>query len=383
MGNIHTELINDILSYASFIAFFIVLFRSDHTRKNENILLAGVCGLTGIGYLWCGCNYPVGGYRLSAVLWLAVPAIWFCCRTAAYHDGRLWFTLLSLGAIESAARVLSGAAVVLAKGGAVMGLLINCLFLLGLGLFFHKMQKEYREIMEVEEVNWTYMAVCAAWTFFIFTALGVIQIPGGGADGLFLAAVFVVTAFLWYRTLLKNVCFQGEYSYKLKLLEQLKQYEQMAYMDELTGLLNRRALDEELKRLEIRKSPFTYLVFDINDLKEVNDTYGHMLGDDFIRRAAEVLREQGREAIGVYRTGGDEFVLLFAGCGGSRERVNLEEIRAACDGFFKCGSKYYGMAVGFGEMEDYDRDSVDKVMGRSDQEMYRNKSRMKCAKTEK
>lgn len=86
--------------------------------------------------------------------------------------------------------------------------------------------------------------------------------------------------------------------------------EQMAYMDELTGLGNRRACEEKLSKLE-EKSSYAIISFDLNFLKKANDTYGHEKGDELIKSFADVLRE----VYGLYgvvtRTGGDEFVVIM------------------------------------------------------------------------
>jgi diguanylate cyclase (GGDEF)-like protein len=92
---------------------------------------------------------------------------------------------------------------------------------------------------------------------------------------------------------------------------------QMASMDELTLLSNRRgfkmlaqhALDA-CARLE---KPATLLFFDLNDFKQINDLYGHAEGDSALKNFADVLRIAFRESDVVGRLGGDEFVALLTG----------------------------------------------------------------------
>ncbi|MDC7290342.1 GGDEF domain-containing protein [Blautia schinkii] len=379
MGDVRIELVNDILSYISFLACFIMIFPSAHTEKKNYIQVVILSGAVGAGYLWLGGNYPVRGYRLAAVPCLAVLGILSCFRNAVYRGGRLWFTVLSIGAAETAVRFFTESAVVLMKGKAPLKICLNFLLLLVIGIFFHKIREKYRDILEVDGVNWSGLTLRVGFIFFIFCMLGMIQVWDYGPGGLILAAGLAAIVLMWYCTLLENVWFEGELSRSNAMADELKEFKRIAYIDELTGLKNRRALDEDLERLKTEKSPFTYIVFDINDLKEVNDTYGHMMGDAFICRAAEVLREAGSGSIGIYRTGGDEFVLLFSGCTEDTERLYRETMLQMSSGFFRCGSKVYGMAAGFGKMNDYVNDSVDTVMRRSDMEMYRNKSKMKNA----
>jgi diguanylate cyclase (GGDEF)-like protein len=88
-----------------------------------------------------------------------------------------------------------------------------------------------------------------------------------------------------------------------------------ARRDPLTGLGNRRALEEDLALLEARVSRYghTYGValLDIDYFKSYNDTYGHQAGDDVLRAVATELRDQARSGDALYRYGGEEFLCIF------------------------------------------------------------------------
>ncbi|MGP3779193.1 diguanylate cyclase domain-containing protein [Halanaerobium saccharolyticum] len=82
--------------------------------------------------------------------------------------------------------------------------------------------------------------------------------------------------------------------------------------DELTGLYNRRYFNEELKRLHnSRKYPISIIVGDMNRLKDINDNYGHSMGDRYIKRAAEAIKSSVRTEDVVARIGGDEFAIIL------------------------------------------------------------------------
>lgn len=87
--------------------------------------------------------------------------------------------------------------------------------------------------------------------------------------------------------------------------------EARALTDTLTGLSNRRALDEAMVRILDRGRPFALLHLDLDFFKAVNDTHGHAAGDHVLVAAAEVLRGMTREGDMIARVGGDEFVLLL------------------------------------------------------------------------
>jgi diguanylate cyclase (GGDEF)-like protein len=91
----------------------------------------------------------------------------------------------------------------------------------------------------------------------------------------------------------------------------------LAYLDPLTGLGNRRALDERLERAVERGGPVAIAFCDLDGLKQINDTLGHDAGDHAIRRAADALASAGAAFPGadVCRVGGDEFCIVLEGHG--------------------------------------------------------------------
>lgn len=95
-----------------------------------------------------------------------------------------------------------------------------------------------------------------------------------------------------------------------------KRLEMLANHDPLTGLLNRLNLEKELDALiahfEHNRAPFAVLLFDIDWFKDVNDTYGHDVGDTVLQNIAALLKENFRESDKLYRTGGEEFVALLS-----------------------------------------------------------------------
>lgn len=88
--------------------------------------------------------------------------------------------------------------------------------------------------------------------------------------------------------------------------------------DPMTGLPNRRAFDDHLQRLvaaaDRSAQPLSLLLIDVDRFKEVNDSRGHMVGDQVLRAVAGALRASGREADIVARIGGDEFAVLLPSC---------------------------------------------------------------------
>jgi diguanylate cyclase (GGDEF)-like protein len=93
--------------------------------------------------------------------------------------------------------------------------------------------------------------------------------------------------------------------------------ERQALLDSLTGLANRRSIEEalrsELARAARFGTPAALVLADIDDFKRVNDHHGHAVGDEVLREFADALRETLRESDTAGRWGGEEFALILAG----------------------------------------------------------------------
>ena len=104
-------------------------------------------------------------------------------------------------------------------------------------------------------------------------------------------------------------------SQRLRLRMGEEEAQRLARVDGLTGLGNRRALDEaldsEVARSERSGSPLSLAIVDMDGLKDINDRHGHLEGDDCLRQVAVTIRDTVRAADRCYRWAGDEFVVLL------------------------------------------------------------------------
>jgi len=113
-----------------------------------------------------------------------------------------------------------------------------------------------------------------------------------------------------------------------------RRLQEYSLRDGLTNVHNRRYLDEALPRAVAiamqRGDALSLLLIDIDHFKRINDTHGHLAGDDCLRDVADVLRQQVREADDfVARYGGEEFVVLLPGAGVETARQRAEALRKA------------------------------------------------------
>jgi diguanylate cyclase (GGDEF)-like protein len=151
----------------------------------------------------------------------------------------------------------------------------------------------------------------------------------------------------------------------------------LSLIDELTGLHNRRGfvtLAEQRLKLAARQGLHSSLVFvDLDDLKHINDTFGHREGDRALQRVAEAFRECFRESDVVARIGGDEFCALLSDAPQSGEVILHRRLSRAL-GIREGGpGRGYRVTVSVGIVEVRGAYDLERQLARADARMYQEK----------
>jgi diguanylate cyclase (GGDEF)-like protein/PAS domain S-box-containing protein len=146
------------------------------------------------------------------------------------------------------------------------------------------------------------------------------------------------------------------------LLERLAR---MARTDELTGLPNRRAWDEEmvreLARARRQETPLTVAMVDLDFFKAYNDAHGHQAGDRLLKEAAGAWRAVLRETDLLARYGGEEFAIALPGCGLDEAERLVERLRAVTPRGESCSAGLAGWSR---------KETVEALLGRADEALY-------------
>lgn len=158
-----------------------------------------------------------------------------------------------------------------------------------------------------------------------------------------------------------------------------EQVRRMALFDELTGLANRRLLQETLEDLiERRKTPKIAVIFlDLNRFSMINDTLGHAAGDEILKETGKRLKqwEEQSHALLAARFGGDEFVLVCTGENMHQLRDELRNIRALIAEPYYLGQEEYRLSSSMGvALYPQDGATSGELIRHADMAMYRAKS---------
>jgi diguanylate cyclase (GGDEF)-like protein/putative nucleotidyltransferase with HDIG domain len=198
-------------------------------------------------------------------------------------------------------------------------------------------------------------------------------------------AVYHVNASFYrddHRRLLDRVCEQAAAVIHNSMV--FEQTHEASLTDPLTGLPNTRFmfmhLTRELARAERLESEVSLLVMDLNDFKEINDTYGHQTGDRALRDVAQVLRTTIRPYDICVRYAGDEFIVVLAGCGADEAEYKRQELQQAVEHllFEARPGLPLSLSISAGAaVFPQDGDSYDALLATADSRMYADKASRK------
>ncbi|SNR87198.1 sensor domain-containing diguanylate cyclase [Desulfurobacterium atlanticum] len=161
-----------------------------------------------------------------------------------------------------------------------------------------------------------------------------------------------------------------------ELEEKNRKIKILAETDSLTGLYNRRKiferLEEEIARCERYGNPLSVIIFDIDFFKKVNDTYGHLIGDKVLKEIAKILKSNTRKPDIAGRYGGEEFIIILPHTDTEGAIKLAEKIRKLIENHnFGIGRK---ITISAGVTSYIPRDTVDSLISRADQALYKAKA---------
>ena len=146
----------------------------------------------------------------------------------------------------------------------------------------------------------------------------------------------------------------------------------LSYHDYLTGLFNRRFYEEVLIKLDTEENyPLTLVMADVNGLKMINDSFGHAVGDELLRKASNVIKSGCRENDVIARLGGDEFVIILTKTDAETAALIIKRLEVLATREKIRGLK---LSIAFGSRtKTIKEENIQQVLKNAEDDMYRHK----------
>ena len=142
--------------------------------------------------------------------------------------------------------------------------------------------------------------------------------------------------------------------------------------DNMTGLYNRRFFEGEIKRLDHEKNfPLTLAMADVNGLKIINDSFGHLVGDQLLKDVAGAMEQGFRESDVIARIGGDEFAIILAKTDGKEAEELVHRVKRKLSVLSE-GSIFHSVSFGFETKKTMGAD-IHELFAQAENDMYRQK----------
>ena len=238
------------------------------------------------------------------------------------------------------------------------------LFLLFSPILIKFFIQRFRVILEHEERRTKVLINSLFSSIFLIVVIQRSYLAYDNSTMYFGISIIVVIMFLLITELL----------YKFKLTsKRVSDLCEIAYTDKLTGVSNRRSLFIDTGKLINDKLPFTLVFFDLDNLKYINDHFGHSEGDVYIMKFVSIVVDVFPDTGKLYRLAGDEFVFILDDL---NEVYDLDALEKKVINHESWKEEHEGVSIGMADFPD-DSLTIDHLLAIADEKMYSNKNKKK------
>lgn len=371
---------NDIIVifFDLFIFTRLIILKKD--RLFEKVLMYSGCTTIILAYFTAVYLMEIPASIASAVC-MSIPSFLLFFYLSKHKDSRFFLTFCFVDSISLIIAFLGRYIGILSgntTGNLIMLITTTLLFLFVIYVGKNHFKK-YHDLLEIPDVGWLDMAVTSALIYFgllFFAAYPkplIERIEYGPAY--FVFSVIIISCYIVF---IHSILKTKKINDQKKTLQREKEIYKIAYTDAMTGLYNRASYIEKVnaqREALTEEGRLFCIVWDLDSLKQINDSKGHLTGDLAIQTTAKVLKEVFSEWFPyLFRLGGDEFAVFL-------RAENEQEIRskiAAVQQLMEQESAVLGITLsvsaGYAHLSDAPQDALEKVFERADQEMYKNKT---------
>ena len=294
-----------VFELAPFVLLFISFVLGLKFNRSQLIFSSILFALIYAYFFWLPVSEPQKHYLIlnSMTLFLAVNVV-----LIAFYSERGLFNLVGISR-----------------------LLIISLTLIGLVWLVEKQFVQWQQIiyqavipeLKIELLFFSQMALLSVFSSFIIVSFLFLLKGNPFRIAIFSSMILVLYGITFSVNDMSSIAILFSWAMFIPLITMVSESYRMAYLDELTGLPGRRALNENLNKLG---SKYVIAMLDVDHFKKFNDTYGHDAGDDVLRLLGNRLKSisgGGKP----FRYGGEEFTVVFSGLSTSDAAKHLEKLR--------------------------------------------------------
>ena len=316
------DVLISLLSDLSILIFDLALYMQLTPLAKENRLYKGLMhgGVTLItaAYVIAAYLFHVP-YGLASFLCMSVPSFLLFLCLSKYKNARF---LVTFCFVDNVTFIIAAVAKIILLECGTLGGILSCIFVMVLcSIIFFAVRPycpKYRALMEQVPNGWVPMAVSTVLIYLILIISTTYPTPMiQRMEYVPVDMLLCLTILSFYVVFIVLIQQKAKLTQAYALLQQQQCWHDMAYLDELTQLANRAAYDARISRLEHEKAKdqdFALMIFDIDNFKHVNDTYGHHFGDVVLKKSAEYfLNTFPKDHYEFFRIGGDEFAAIVTG----------------------------------------------------------------------
>ncbi len=371
---------NDIIVifFDLFIFTRLIILKKD--RLFEKVLMYSGCTTIILAYFTAVYLMEIPASIASAVC-MSIPSFLLFFYLSKHKDSRFFLTFCFVDSISLIIAFLGRYIGILSgntTGNLIMLITTTLLFLFVIYVGKNHFKK-YHDLLEIPDVGWLDMAVTSALIYFGLLFFAAYPKPLieriEYAPAYFVFSVIIISCYIVF---IHSILKTKKINDQKKALQREKEIYKIAYTDAMTGLYNRASYIEKVnaqREALTEEGRLFCIVWDLDSLKQINDSKGHLTGDLAIQTTAKVLKEVFSEWFPyLFRLGGDEFAVFL-------RAENEKEIRskiAAVQQLMEQESAVLGITLsvsaGYAHLSDAPQDALEKVFERADREMYKNKT---------
>ena len=370
-----------VLTDVAVIFFDLLIYSMIFELKKKTplyrVLMYGGCGVILLFYFLGVYVWGIPA-SLAAAMFMTVPSFLLFLALSRHKGSRFVLTFSFVDTVSLIVAFVGRYVGILIPGGAVWAFfvvvaLFSALLAAGRGRF-----RAYHVLLDTVDSGWGYMALSTVLIYFalIFFAAypePMLDRPEYAPCWL----VFALVVLACYGVFLQSIHKTQRIQEQNEKLEREKHLFQMVYTDALTGLYNRAAYVERINNLERERGERAVccIMLDCNQFKQINDSFGHHVGDVALQRTASVLRTvfSGRTE-NLFRIGGDEFAVMIPDSDPEEAEALLAKLEVTLQSVSAELDMPLSVAAGFAFPQQ--EESVENAFIRADARMYAHKGRI-------